>query len=303
MSDYVIQTKNLSRYFGSKAAVADVNLCVPRGSVYAFMGRNGSGKTTTIRMLLGLLEPTSGSSTVLGQNSLNLTPDLKARIGHLSEGHHLYRWMTVATCGKFQAGCFPKWNWNIFNQVVDYFQLSRSAKVKHLSRGERAGLHLALTLAPEPELLILDDPALGLDPVARRNLLEAMIYVTSLQDRTILFASHLLDDVERVATHVALLDQGVLRVQSSVDVFRGRVKRIALPAGDKRAKTDDIKGFLCSSRSEDETVVTFANFNDDTKAALKQRGCDNYKELPMNLEEAVISFMRTRGELSFLIQE
>jgi len=173
--DAVIETTGLTRYFGARKAVDGLTMAVPRGSVFAFLGRNGSGKTTTIRMLLGLTEPTRGSSRVLGEDSQHLTPEIRARVGYMSESHSLYKWWTVRECGEYQSRFYPRWNNRIFQAVTDHFHLNPKAKAGDLSRGERAGLSLAITLAPEPELLILDDPALGLDPVARRSLLESMI--------------------------------------------------------------------------------------------------------------------------------
>jgi len=160
----VIKTQGLTRYFGSKAAVYELNLEVPRGTVFAFLGRNGSGKTTTIRLLLGLMRPTRGTGSILGYDIRALTPDVRARIGYLTEEHQLYGWMTVRECRDFQSRFYPKWNEKIFRGIVGHFGLDVQARVRALSRGERAGLCLALTLAPEPELLVLDDPALGLDP-------------------------------------------------------------------------------------------------------------------------------------------
>ncbi len=151
----VIQTRSLTRYFGSKRAVHDLNLEVPRGCVFAFLGRNGSGKTTTIRMLLGLLEPTRGGGSILGYDIHALPPEARARIGYLAEDPQLYGWMNVKECGEFQSRFFPHWNEEIFREVIGHFHLKPNARVKDLSRGERAGLCLGLTLAPEPELLVL----------------------------------------------------------------------------------------------------------------------------------------------------
>jgi len=146
MSDFVIKTNNLTRYYGRKPAVEQVNLSVPRGGVFALLGRNGSGKTTIIRMLLGLLSPTRGSAEVLGVDSSQLTPDVRSRIGLMSEGHFVYGWMRVRECARFQSGCLPRWNQKVFDAVIGHFGLDPGAKASTLSRGERAGLCLALTL-------------------------------------------------------------------------------------------------------------------------------------------------------------
>jgi ABC-2 type transport system ATP-binding protein len=219
-SDYAIQTRDLTRYFGAKCVVRDLNMAVPRGSIFGFLGRNGSGKTTTLRMVLGLLSPTWGGSTILGHDSQRLPPDVRARIGYLAEGHPVHGGMRVRDAEAYQSRFYPKWNRTLFHSVLEFFRVDPGTRARNLSRGERAGLCLAMALAPEPDLLILDDPAIGLDPVARRSLLESMVYATRKADRTIIFSSHLLADIERMADHIAVLDYSVLRAQCSLDTRR-----------------------------------------------------------------------------------
>src|SRR3954465_14031937 len=169
MSDFAIQTSHLTRYFGRKRVVFDLNLAVPRGSIFGFLGRNGSGKTTSLRMILGLLSPPWGSSTGLGHDSQRLPPAVRARIGYLAEGHPVFGWMRVQDAQAYQSRFYPRWNRELFHSVLEFFRVDPKTRAKNLSRGERAGLCLAMVLAPEPDLLILDDPAIGLDPVARRS--------------------------------------------------------------------------------------------------------------------------------------
>ena len=238
--------------------------------VFALLGRNGSGKTTTIRMLLGLLEPTRGGGTILGYDIRALPPEARARIGYLTEEHQLYGWMSVRECGEFQSRFYPAWNEKVFRGVIGHFSLRPTAQVKSLSRGERAGLCLALTLAPEPELLILDDPAMGLDPVARRALIESMVYLTRRSDRTIFFSSHQLPDVERVADHIAVLDQSV----SCARVVRWRrfgtaSGRCGCGSRAPRLPLPKIPGLLQAVRSEGELRVTCVHYNGTTEAALR----------------------------------
>jgi len=304
MSDQpVIQSRGLTRYFGRKRAVYELDLEVPQGSVFALLGRNGSGKTTTIRLLLGLLQPARGEAKVLGYDSQALPPAARARIGYLTEEHQLYGWMSVRQAAEFQAPFYPRWNDKIFRAVVGHFGLNPQARVKDLSRGERAGLCLALTLAPDPELLILDDPALGLDPVARRSLVESMIYLTRRADRTIFFSTHQLADVERVADYIAVLDQSVLRACCPVDSLRARIQQMRLRFAGTPPPLPEIPGLLQAFRTTEELRVICANYDERTEQALRALAPLEMQSTPLNLEDALISYLGARGEKSFILSE
>ena len=304
MDDYVIRTRGLTRNFGPRAVVSGLDLDVPRGCVFGFLGRNGSGKTTTIRMLLGLLPPTRGEARVLGEDSRRLSEAARGRIGYMAEGHPVYEWMRIGECGRFQAACFPGWNDEIFHAVLGHFRLGPTRKVRDLSRGERAGLCLALTLAPEPELLILDDPALGLDPVARRSLLEAMISVTRSRDRTVLFSSHLLGDVERVADWIAVLDHGVLRACCTMATFRSRITRFVLAwDGSPPREVPSVPGLVHAFRAGRELQLTVANADDAVRETVGSLGASRVEEVPIGLEDAFIDFLGDRGEKNLLLPD
>jgi ABC-2 type transport system ATP-binding protein len=300
--DAVIQTSGLTRYFGGKCAVDTVSFSVPRGSVFAFVGRNGAGKTTTIRMILGLLEPTRGTSSILGYESKTLPPEARARIGYMAEGHPVYGWMRVGQYAGFQKGFYDHWNQQIFASVIDYFAISPRTNAGHLSHGQRAGLHLAMTMAIEPEILMLDDPATGLDPSARRSLLEAMIHFTRSRERTIFFSSHLLDDVERVADHVAVLDYSVLRVCCSADIFRERMHRlVARFPGEPPRQLPPIPGLLRATRTENELSLIVANLNGRTEHDLESIGALAVDEKPISLEDALIAHVGRQGDKNLLL--
>jgi ABC-2 type transport system ATP-binding protein len=298
----VIQTERLTRYFGRKAAVYELDLRVPRGSVFAFLGRNGSGKTTTIRMLLGLLEPTRGSGKILGYDIRALPPEARARIGYLTEDHQLYGWMTVRECAEFQSRFYARWNEKVFEGIIEHFGLKEDARVKDLSRGERAGLCLAVTLAPEPELLILDDPAVGLDPVARRSLVESMIYLTRKADRTIFFSSHQLADVERVADYIAVLDRSVLRACCPLEVFQKNIQQVRVRFKGASPPLTNIRGLLQVSRSGNELRLVCVGANGTAERELKALGGE-VERIPISLEDAFISYLGERGEKTFILPE
>jgi len=301
MPDNVVVTHGLTHYYGKRKSVDSLDLAVPRGSVFALLGLNGSGKTTTIRLLLGLLEPARGRASVLGHDSAALPPQVLGRIGYMNEEHHVYGWMRVDELERFQAGFYPRWNHDVFAAVIEHFNLDRRARVRHLSRGERAGLSLALTLAPETELLILDDPGLGLDTIVRRSLMEAMVYVTRDSNRTILFSSHILTEVERVADRIAILDRGVLRANCALDAFRERVRRVSLRFDRPPDRPPDIPGLLHSSTLDDLLTLTIANYTQETERLLRALNPREMEELPLSLEEAFISYVQSPGKSPLLL--
>ena len=289
MMDAVIQSERLTRYFGRHCAVDQVSFGVPRGSVTALLGRNGSGKTTLIRMLLGMLEPTRGSGRVLGCDSGALTPEVRGRVGFVAENHPLYEWMSVGQLARHQASFYPNWNDAVFRKVVDHFQLNEKAKASSLSRGQRAGVALALALAPEPELLVLDDPSLGLDPVARRAILEMMLDVSGRGDRTVFLSTHELQDVERIADRVLVLDKSVLVADAEKDYLLGHVReyRVASPPAG-------LRNVVSSTREGEMYRVLVANPDDEMARQMMEAGAE---ERAVSLEDAVIGYLGRRGHV------
>ncbi|TWU32003.1 ABC transporter ATP-binding protein [Novipirellula artificiosorum] len=297
---FVIQTDRLTRYFGRRAVVRELNFAVPRGSVVGLLGLNGAGKTTTIRMLLGFLSPTRGHCTVLGKDSAVLSPEDRSRIGHTVEGHFLYPWMRVRECERFGRETHPHWNGAFFEQAVRRFGIDTGAKVSWLSRGQRAGVSLASTLAGEPELLILDDPALGLDPVSRRALNETIIEFCDSGDRSVLLSSHLLDDIERVADRVAIMVDGRLLVDSKLDAFRNRMSGCLVRTDQDPTLSHPIPGMVHSRPVGDRWHLTFADADQETAAAVERIGALQVEPDEVTFEDAVLAYLsRSRMGHSF----
>jgi ABC-2 type transport system ATP-binding protein len=292
MNDIVIEVKNLTKYFGKTLALDHLNLQVPRGCIYGLLGRNGAGKTTAIKLMLGLLRPTTGSAKVLGCDCQNLTPQIRQRIGYVTEGHRLYRWMKIGELEKFQRAFFAgSWDERLFNDMLDYFELSKKQKIKTLSNGQRAQVSLAITLAPNPELLIMDDPTLGLDTAIRRQFLEGMIQLIERQGRTVLFSSHILSDVERVAERIAVIDKGVLRADCKLEEFRAAVRKVRFSFAEAVPGEVDMPGVLHERRNEKELELTLVGMTDeevDTWA--RNVGATYHKQIDMNLEDQFIEF-------------
>ncbi len=297
----VIETFGLTKYFGRACAVDQVSLAVPRGSVFAMLGRNGSGKSTLILMMLGLIEPTRGHAVVLGEHSNRLSPAVRGRIGFVGEGHPLPGFMRVRDLRSYQKSFYPtKWSDPLFRTLIEHFGLHEKSKAGQLSRGQKAGLAMALAMASGPELLIMDDPALGLDPVARRTLLEAMILSTRDRGNTIFFTSHELADVERVADHIAILDRSALRVCCSLDTLRSRVKRYLVSPRDAAVDLSALPGLLQARRLARETEVVAVS-HPDTLPRLQSLAGGAVEEAPVTLEDIAIGYLsEQRSRVSLL---
>lgn len=291
LNDLAISAKGLTRFFGDRVVVDQLDLCVPRGSVTGLLGLNGAGKTTTLRMLMGFLTPSRGESQLLGKNSQQLTPEDRARIGYTVEGHFLYGWMTVRQSEKFQRGTFPRWNSAMFESTVRRFGIDRGQKIRVLSRGQRAGVSLALTLAAEPELLVLDDPALGLDPVSRAAFNETLLDFCNEGMRTVLLSSHLLDDVERVVDRVLVMVHGRLIVNTTIDDFRNRISSWSLEVPPASRAIHAIPGLVFAKQREGRTIVAVADSDAETEAALARIGADSLERRPITFDEAVIAYL------------
>lgn len=292
MNEIVLETEALTKYYGSTLAVDHIDLKIPRGCICGFVGRNGAGKTTAIKLMLGLLNPTAGSSRLLGCDSSALTPAIRQRIGYVTEGHRLFRWMTIGGLEKFQRSFFPKqWDDKFFADMIEYLNLPKKKKIKHLSNGQRAQVSLALALAPNPELLIMDDPTLGLDAAIRRQFLEGMIELIMRQGRTVLFSSHILGDVERVSDRIVVIDKGVLRANCSLEQFQKAIKKVILSFADSVPDDVNIDGLLHCKRSEKQLELTLIGTDDEKISEwAKSAGAENYHIVKMNLEDQFIEF-------------
>ena len=216
----VVALEGVSRQFGRVKALDDVTLRVPRGVVFGLVGVNGAGKTTLLKHVLGLLKPQSGRVRVLGRDPVADPVGVLSRVGYLAEENDLPGWMRVGELTRYMQGFYSTWDEKYADHLLRSFELDPAAKVKHLSKGQRARAGLLVALAYRPEILLLDDPSSGLDPIVRRDILGAIIRTISEEGRTVLFSSHLLHEVERVADHIALLDKGRVVVADEMDRFK-----------------------------------------------------------------------------------
>src|SRR3989454_1009232 len=239
----VIDVTELTRRFDSTTALDSVSLSMPRGAVYGLVGANGAGKTTLIKHILGLLRAESGSVRVFGLDPVADPVGVLSRIGYLSEENDLPGWMTVDEIIRYSRALYPGWDETYADELRQMFALDRAARIKILSKGQKARAGLLIALAYRPELLVLDEPSSGLDPIVRRDILGAVMRTIADEGRTVLFSSHLLEEVEQVADHVTMITEGrivlsaplnVIRQshRSLPDAFLAHVGRPAPPSGD-----------------------------------------------------------------------
>jgi ABC-type multidrug transport system ATPase subunit len=242
--DSVIAVDRLTRRFGPKLALDGVNLRVPRGAVFGLVGANGAGKTTLIKHLLGLLKPQEGEVRVFDKDPVADPVGVLSRIGYLSEDTDLPGWMRIDELMRYTEAFFPGWDREYAEQLRQDFALDPRAKVKHLSRGQRTRAGLVVALAYRPDLLVLDEPSSGLDPIVRRDILGAVIRTVADEGRTVLFSSHLLDEVERVSDHVALLVRGRVVFSGPLDDLKAGHHRLTVQFDGFRPKPPALVGAL-----------------------------------------------------------
>ncbi|MBY0232945.1 MAG: ABC transporter ATP-binding protein, partial [Gemmataceae bacterium] len=240
----IVEIDGLSRAFGRKKALDGATLHVPRGCVLGLVGVNGSGKTTLLRHVLGLYRPQAGTVRVFGLDPAADPPGVLSRVGFMSEEADLPDWMTVAELLRYTAAFYPSWDRGRAARMCDEFRLEAGQRVGSLSRGLRARAALVVALGHRPELLLLDEPSAGLDPLARRDILAAVVRETADEGRTVILSSHLLDEVERVADRVALMDTGRIAFHGPFDEVRAGHRRLTLRFAEPRAAPPALEGVL-----------------------------------------------------------
>jgi ABC-2 type transport system ATP-binding protein len=267
-ADGVIALRGVTRRFGAKVALDNVSLAVPRGSVFGLVGANGAGKTTLIKHVLGLLRAQAGTVRVFDLDPVADPVGVLVRVGYLSEENDLPGWMRVHELLRYTRAFYPTWDDAYAEELRRAFDLDPAARVKTLSKGQRARAGLLVALAYRPELLVLDEPSSGLDPIVRRDILGAIIRTIADEGRTVLFSSHLLDEVERVSDHVALIDRGRIVVGGPLEEVKEAHHRLTLRFPESRSRPPALAGALAWRGSGQEwTAVCSGQLGDLQEAA------------------------------------
>ncbi|MGX5671812.1 ATP-binding cassette domain-containing protein [Thermomonas sp. XSG] len=290
-NDSIIETRALSKRYGRKLALDRLDLAIPRGRVHAIVGANGAGKSTLFRILLGFMPPSAGEARILGKDSQQLTPQDRARIGFVNEEHTLPGWMRVSQVVAMQRHQYGRWNQQVFDGVIGHYHVLPEQKVGQLSRGERAGFNLALALAQKPELLVLDEPTLGLDVVAKRAFLESLLYSNAADDCTVIYCSHQMEEIERVADNLIILERGQLRHMSAPEEFTARVSHWVADVPFKGPDPRTVPGLLEVQRLDGLHHYLVLDQDHAFEQFLRASGARTVQSMPVSLDRAVNAFL------------
>jgi ABC-2 type transport system ATP-binding protein len=296
--DPVIDMHYLTKRYGRKLAVDRLSLQVPEGAIFALFGENGAGKSTTIKMLTGLLQPDEGWATILNQDCWGKAIPLRRRVGYVPERPRFYDWMTVDEIGWFTSGFHHRKFLSRFRDLIDHFELDPRARLQHLSKGQYAKVGLSLALASDPKVLILDEPTSGLDLLVRREFLSSMVALAG-QGRTILISSHQVAEVERVASHVAFLARGRLLLTATLDELRERLVRVRMRSDGVPPDPASLGTVLQREGSGRQIQMVILDPDREALAALRRTpGIHDVDTIPLNLEEAYCALLARKEVLS-----
>lgn len=295
--DLAIRTEELGYRYRRQWAVRRLNLNVPAGRVYGLLGLNGAGKSTTIRMLMGLIRRHEGRAAVLGRDPEKDAVGVKAAVGYVPESHSFYDWMQIDELTGLIARYRPDWDEALAGRLLERFDLNPLQRIGALSKGQRAKVGLLLALAFRPKLLILDEPTSGLDPSARREFLEGILAGFQEEGGTIFISSHLINEISGLVDYVGLIHEGKMHLEQPVDELRASVKRVRLefaqaaPAG---LTCPGLLGVRVEGREAAVTVRDFAANEEQTLKVLRAYEPSRLTVEDLNLEDIFVELVGRR---------
>jgi ABC-2 type transport system ATP-binding protein len=294
----VIEVEGLTHSYGNQTIYEDLNFTVPAGKIYGLLGKNGVGKTTLIQILMGFLRPVAGHCKVFGEDSHNLSPATRARIGLLFEGHIAYEFMSISRIERFYAPFYPRWNCDVFYSMVEKLGLSPGHQIRHMSCGQRSQVVLGLIMAQQADLLILDDYSTGLDAGYRRLFLDDLREYLAGGDRTVFLTSHVIQDMGSFVDEIIFIERGGGLRSMPLAAFRDDFRCFRVPRNgedgiriDKEGlkQADIIKNVEAHTAHWD--IFSFAE-KEQVVGAIREHGCEPnlIQEIPMSLEDAFIGY-------------
>lgn len=291
MVDAVAEFSEVWKRFGHVDALRGLTFSIPRGSVVGLLGRNGAGKSTALRCLAGLIDRDEGTIKVLGRDPLQVDVATRRRLGYVPDDGVPFPAATTAKLIRLCAPLYPRWSRTVEEEILARFQIDPHRKLKEMSLGQQRAVALLLALCPQPELLILDEPAANLDPVVRREFLGMVLTIAGLENRSVIFSTHILSDVERIADRVAILHQGRLLAERPLDELQENARRLRfIFAGEapERLQVPEGFGFRRAGR---EMVVTVLKHDETATRELGASLGAQVETQSLRLEELFIDLV------------
>ena len=283
--DYAIETENLTKRYSKKIeAVKNLNLKVLFSSVYIFIGRNGAGKTTSIRMMMGLLKRTSGNLKILGFDPEKNPVELRKKVGYVAEEQKMYDWMSVKEIINFCKPFYPQWDEELEKKLIDIFELKYEQKLKHLSRGAYKKVALLLALCHKPEIIILDDPFRGLDPVSRKEFLEGVIFLLKEERKTIFFSTHIIGEVEEIGDTAGIIEKGKLLLSERIEELKKKFKKIEVEFKSNISEVD-LPEIVKTEKEKKKLTIFVKNFNNTFINKLRSYEIEKINIFDLSLEQ------------------
>ncbi len=287
----ILQAKNLDKSYGRKQILKDFNMTLKEGQVYGLLGKNGEGKTTLIRMIMGIIPGDKGKILYRGKEIKFNHPFYKKEVGYIPEESIFFGWMTIKELMAFNSSFYPRWNVQKVREFLNRFGLDEKFRIQNLSRGMKLKLGLIVALAAEPELLILDDPTSGMDVPTRHDFLKGIIQEMLDEGTTILFSSHLVHELEGIIDHLGILHNGKLILEENFEQVKNGAKKVHLIFDGSVPDGIDIKGMLTKQSDGNTCDLSIYPWNDEVKIDLEALHPTKMDVESMTLEEIFIHFV------------
>ncbi len=287
--EYVVEVNDLTHYYGKKKVYENLNFKIKKGSVFGLLGKNGTGKTTTINILNGFLKPRAGRCLIFGEDSYKLAPKTKSRVGFLIEGHIQYSFMNIIQIEKFYSRFYPNWKKEPYFELMSKLKVLPNQPLSKMSCGQRSQVALGLLLAQDPDLLILDDYSMGLDAGYRRLFLDYLAEYAKAENKTIFITSHIIQDLENFLEDCVILDYSGVVLSMPIKKFKSEFKQFTFTSNrNLNLKKDDIVRNIEQINNK-VSIYSFKNIN-EIEEYLKAKGIayENIREVPMDLEDAFV---------------
>lgn len=288
MSDMAVSFQNVEKKFGRKQVLRSMNMNVPAGSVYALLGCNGVGKSTSVKMMVGQLEPNAGEIRVLGRDPVRDGVELRREIGYVAENQRLFNELTLAEYCAFLKKFYPDWNDEMCSSILRRFKLPADAKLRSFSRGMYSKAALVGALCRKPKLLVLDDPTLGLDTAARHEFMDMILETFSDFEHTVLISSHIINELEGLCDHAGIVKDGKMVLEGEVDLLKRNTSRLVIRKPAK--ELPPFPGEVKRTPKLDDLEIVFGGLREPVERALAENGIADIEIHSLSLEEIFLAY-------------